>query len=130
LKQIIFLVLIAGSILSCQKKNETTADPAKVTINITSPAKGQVYHNGDSVSINADITYTTELHGYEVKIIDTSTGFVVYDQTEHVHDDHFSIRYTWADSVTKQTGLKLSIITAIDHDGNTAGKDVYFQYQP
>ena len=122
-------ILIAG-LYSCQKKDNTAATPASVAISITSPANGQVYRNGDTISIDADVSYASELHGYEVKIIDTTSGFILYDDAQHTHDDHFSIHDKWVNTSVQPVTLKLSVVAAIDHDGNTAEKDIHFQYQP
>lgn len=122
----ITLIALSG----CQKKDNTVADPAGVDISIASPADGQVYHNGDTISIDADVNYISELHGYEVKVIDTASGFIVYDDAQHVHDDHFTIRDQWINTGTQAIGLKLTLTAVIDHDGNTATKDIFFQYRP
>jgi len=126
---IIIPVLIVG-LYSCQKKDNTVSNPAGVAISITSPANGQLYRSGDTISIIADVSYASELHGYEVKIIDTTSGTILYDDVQHVHDDHFSIHDKWVNTTAQQAGLKLSLVAAIDHDGNNAEKDIIFRYQP
>ncbi|OJW78558.1 MAG: hypothetical protein BGO69_00800 [Bacteroidetes bacterium 46-16] len=126
---LVSLILITA-ICSCQKKDSTAPDPASVSINITSPASGQVYHSGDTISIDADVTYTSELHGYEVKIADTASGFVVYDDAQHVHDDHFNIHDKWVNTGTQATGLKLTLTAIVDHDGGGTEKNIDFEYQP
>jgi hypothetical protein len=118
------------AIVSCQKKDTTVPTSAAVNISIASPTSAAMYHSGDTVFINADVTYSTELHGYEVKITDTASGFVVYDDAQHVHDDHFNIRDKWVNTGSTARVYKLAFIVAIDHDGNNVEKDIYFQYQP
>jgi hypothetical protein len=115
---------------SCQKKDNTLVDASQVVFSVSSPLSNQVYHKGDTVQILANISYPTELHGYEVKIIDTTTGFIVYDNPTHVHDDHFSVNEQWIDSAAQQQHLKLEVIAVIDHDGDNAIKQINFQYQP
>ena len=127
---IILAFILITALYSCQKKDKITATPDSVVINITSPASGQAYHTGDTVFINADVSYPSELHGYEIKVIDTASGYILYDDVQHVHDDHFSISDKWLCSGTQAIGLKLTLTAAIDHDGNNAEKDITFQYQP
>jgi len=129
------LTIIAGLAVTiatagCQKKDNTVATPSNVDISIASPTSSLVYHSGDTVFVNADVTYSSELHGYEVKITDTASGFVVYDDDQHLHDDHFSIRDKWVNTGSTALVYKLAIIVAIDHDGNNVEKDIYFQCQP
>lgn len=127
---IILAVTATITLYSCQKKDSTPADPAAVNISISSPTATDVFHTGDSIHINADVSYATELHGYEVKITDTASNMVLYDETQHIHDDHFTIRDIWVNTASQKASLKLSLIVAVDHDGNNVEKDLYFQYQP
>ncbi|MBS1585165.1 MAG: hypothetical protein JSS82_06415 [Bacteroidetes bacterium] len=130
MRLIIAAIATTIAIASCQKKDNNAATPSDVSITIASPTGATAYHSGDTVFMNADISYATELHGYEVKITDTASGFVVYDDAQHVHDDHFSIRDKWVNTASTALVYKLAIIIAIDHDGKKAEKDIYFQYQP
>ena len=86
----------------------------------------QIIHNGDSLSISADVSYISELHGYEVKLTNSQTGAVLFDDDQHVHDDHFSIRESWLDTFSAPATLNLLITVEIDHDGNEAKKEVVF----
>lgn len=128
--RIILLSLLAVTLYSCQKKDTTTADPAKVTMSILSPASQHVYHSGDTIKINATVSYPSELHGYEVKIVDTATGNILYDNAQHVHDDHFDISQYYIYTGTQPVYMKLQLSAEVDHNGNEAEQDVYFQYQP
>lgn len=127
---IIFLTLFSTILCACQKKDNTTPDASKVVINVSSPSSGQVYHNGDSVHINATISYQSELHGYEVKITDTVTGNVIYNKAEHTHNDHFEINDAIQSTGSVPLYLKLEITTEIDHAGNDAERAVSFRYEP
>ena len=127
---IIFIITATLGLFGCQKKDTTTPDVAKVTFNITSPQPAHVYRTGDSVHINATVTYPSELHGYELRITDTTTGYIVYDNAQHVHSDHFDINETWATSGNSAQILKLELITDIDHNGTEAKTTVFFSYMP
>jgi len=124
------IILLAMCVISCQKKDNTPATADQVQINIMSPNPGQMFQNGDSVHINAKVTFVTELHGYELKITDTSSGFIVYDDAEHVHDDHFDISDIWVNNVTQATALRLDLTAVVDHDGTVATKTLYLQTHP
>jgi hypothetical protein len=115
---------------ACQKKDNTVADPAQVKIAITSPVQGQILHNNDTLYINSQVSYASELHGYEVMVLDTVSGFVLYDEVQHTHTDHFVIGDKWLVSVTKVTTLKLVVIANIDHNGLNARKELTIVVQP
>jgi len=128
-KLIIFLVLLSG-LYSCQKKSEVTADPSQAVFTISSPVPGHIYHAGDTVHISASISYPAELHGYELKITDTITGNIVYDDAQHVHSDHFDVSAVYVPSGTQPLGLRLQLIAEVDHNGSVAQQMVRFAYQP
>lgn len=129
----IYLAITTGILMmcSCQKKSNKTTTPADMTITIASPTAGQVYHTGDSVHVNASISYPTELHGFEVRIIDSATGTILSDTAEDVHNDHFDITQVWIDTaIHTATTLKLQVTGEIDHTGTSASKELYFKIQP
>lgn len=130
MKRVGFLMLAITVLAACKQKNNNIVDPAQVSIDIAAPLQGQTFSKGDTININASINYPTELHGYEVKITDTTTGFVVYDDAQHMHDNHFTIADKWVNASADSEGLKLQIIAEIDHDGNIAQKEVNFGYIP
>ncbi len=131
MKALLFiLLLLSVTIFSCQKKDNITPDATKVTMIITRPDSAQVFRSGDTVHINATVSYPSELHGYEVKIIDTTTGYILYDDAQHVHDDHFIISDTWVCSGTQPAVLKLELIAEVDHNGTDAIKTLFFNYLP
>lgn len=123
------VVLPAVLITSCQKKDDTVPDVNKVAMSVASPQPGQTFHAGDTVFIQATVTYPGELHGYEVKITDSS-GMVVHDLAQHVHDDHFIINDKWVPAAGTAAALKLSITASIDHDGEDARKELDFVVKP
>lgn len=126
------IVITASFLLlaACQKKDNTTPDPGNVVMTISSPSDGQSFKNGDTVQINASISYPSELHGYEVRITDTASGMIVYDNTQHVHTDHFEINDQWVCSAAQPGTLKLTIITHIDHNGEDARKELLLHTHP
>jgi len=121
-----FLVLLC----SCQKNDNKVADPSKVTISIIAPVDGQTYKSNDTVYINGKVSYPDLIHGFELMIIDTATGFVVYDDAQHVHTDHIDINDKWTTSVSKQATYKILVISSINHNGDTASKELYITIKP
>ena len=128
MKSLLIVLFFSLFIAACQKADNTVVDPAKVVITITSPQAGQVFHTGDKVPIVATVTYPSELHGYEVKVTDTSSGFIIYDDAQHVHDDHFSINDTVVCTATQPIGVKLELAAVIDHDGNQSSSVLNLQF--
>ena len=50
MKPLLCAAVFVTTILSaCQKKDDTVADPLKVTTNISTPTLNQTYHSGDTV---------------------------------------------------------------------------------
>lgn len=130
MKQTIIAFVLLLTLGACQKSDNTPADPSKVVINISSPQAGQVYKSGDSVRINASVSYPSELHGYEIRITDTLSGFILYDSAVHVHNNEFNISNVWNCTTTKVLGLKLDVIADIDHNGTQGIQSLNFQCTP
>ena len=130
MKQTLIILVLALTFSACQKKDTTTPDAANVTISITAPVAEQLFRRGDTVHINATVSYPSELHGYELKIVDSATGNILYDEDEHVHNDHFDINSTWVDTATTAATLKLELTVEVDHNGTEATKTIYFDYVP
>jgi len=114
----IFIIVLLLATASCQKKSDTVPDAAKVNITINTPQNGQTFYSGDTVYINASVNYDGQLHGCEVKIIDTVSGFILYDDAQHVHSDKFLIDDKWLNDLTAPVVLKVSVTAYIDHNGN------------
>lgn len=134
MKQIFLFISVAVfsifTITSCQKKDDTAPDANKVMITLSSPTDGQTISLGDTLHIAAQISYPSELHGYEITLTDSATGTVLFSDDEHVHDDHFTINENWLDTLTTAATLQLKITVEIDHNGNEATKTVMLKSTP
>ena len=130
MRQRSILITLIMIVMSACQKNETPPANAVVAITLHSPQEGQVYHTGDTVHVNADISYAGELHGHEVRITDTATGTILYDNPQHVHDDHFTVSESWVNTGNMAMGLKLEMITALDDNGHDTEKVVHISWQP
>lgn len=123
-------VLAIVILASCQKKNNDAVNASAVAITVQTPTEAHVYHNGDTVKVNAHVSYNNELHGYEVKITDTVTGIVLFETEEHAHKDAFDISESWRANVTAVTNAVVSIVVSVDHSGAQAKKDVSIRIEP
>lgn len=104
---------------SCQKAtNDVPANPSKLAIKLYSPTDGSRLRQGDTLYLKADVSYVTELHGYEIEMTDSATGATVWSADAHQHDDHFSIDQRWIDTLNRPATLRLNLSVEIDHDGN------------
>ncbi|RYD55795.1 MAG: hypothetical protein EOP56_14625 [Sphingobacteriales bacterium] len=115
---------------ACQKNNNIPAQPDKVTVDVIAPSEGQQYKKGDTVRIKANVSYISQLHGYQVKIIDAESGIAVYDIDGHVHGTNVSIEEYWVDTLSIVKALKVQILAVIDHDKSTSLKEIVVHSQP
>lgn len=129
IRNILAIAAVAAT-AGCQKKSNDTIDPSKVTISINNPLGNQSFHNGDTLQVKAHVSYTSELHGYEVKVIDTATGTILFDYEEHVHMDVFDIDERWPVAVSAATNAVVTVVVSIDHNGETASKEVGVRLEP
>lgn len=127
---IVNLILTSVILSSCQKNNNVPAQPDKVTVNIISPAANQQYKKGDTLQLKAEVSYISQLHGYQVRVINAANGTVVYDLDGHNHSDKFSIDEKWVDTFSAAAELKVQFIAIIDHDKNTTTQEVQILSQP
>lgn len=130
MKQLLLATLLLCGLAACQKKSDPSTDPASVTMTITSPAEGQLYHSGDTVMIHAEVRSPGEMHGYEVSITDSATGAVVLDSDQHLHSDYFSIDQTFVPPAATSAVYRLKLEAELDHNGTEAEKTVRFRLEP
>jgi hypothetical protein len=116
----LILLFIAASITFIACKKETDSDNPVVAI--TSPTENQPIATGDSALVAFTIT-DADTHGFDFRIINTTTGDTLFLEDEHSHENvTFSKKYKMPD-VSMQLRL---ILTGEDHNGNTTTKTVNF----
>lgn len=116
----LLVLFFAASIAFLACKKEKDSDNPVVTI--TSPTEGQAIATGDSALVAFTIT-DADTHGFDFRIINTTTGDTLFLEDEHSHDNvTFSKKYKMPD-VSMQLRL---ILTGEDHNGNTTTKTVNF----
>lgn len=111
--------------MGCQKSRNSEPKPSEVKMIVNSPRNGQTFGKGDTISILANVEYSGQLHGCEVKIIDTTSGFIFYDGAQHIHSEKFVINEKWLNELTSPASLKVAVIAYIDHNGNTVQQERY-----
>jgi hypothetical protein len=129
----LLLISFAATIAAytaCQKKDGTPVQPDKIAIDIKSPNNGSTFEKGDTLYINADVSYPSQLHAYEVSIKNNNTNDVVFDEYQHVYTDKFSINTSWVDSLQEETDLTMQVIVQIDHDGHQSIKELSLHSKP
>ena len=129
MKHVTLISLFSIALFSCQKNNNTVS-PDEVKITVNSPLSGQTFYSGDSVYIKANVSYNAELHGCEVKITDTATGLILFDNAQHTHNSQFDINNSWAQPVTKATPLRVTITAYVDHNGTQVTTNIDIVVKP
>ena len=102
----------------CQKKDSTPVEPSSISIDLSNPTEGQVYRKGDTVFVNAVVSYATQLHAYELSITKDTSNTNVFYEYKHVSTDKFTISSYWVDTLASATDLTLKVMVQIDHNGN------------
>jgi len=125
-----FLFLGISLFAACQKKDNTTPDPSKVTINVTSPMTGIIFHTGDTINVSADFSYISEMHGVAVTITDSATGEELFEADQDLHTDHFPWAQSWVDTCTQPTTLIIKYIAFITDTGEEGNKTITVYSKP
>lgn len=128
INNIVITMLLAG-LLSCQKNEVPPAQPDEVKIEITSPFEGQRYKPGDTVYIKGNVSYSNQLHGYIVRILDADNA-VVYETEGHTHSSSIAVDEKWLNTINHSESLTLELTTVIDHDANKKTVKRGFKSQP
>ncbi|MGV3612083.1 MAG: hypothetical protein ACO1N0_14085 [Fluviicola sp.] len=124
-------ILVGGIALTACKKDKSTDDDhddheehATALITLTNP------HENDTIqgnfSITGSIVGTANLHGYQVTVKKAANDSIIYQNEVHDHLAEFTINQSVTNSFTVYTPLKLEVVVALDHDGNTESKTVNF----
>jgi hypothetical protein len=136
---LIGLVGLATSLVlvsSCKDDDDDKVTPTPTptpdaTITFATPTEGQVYHLGDTIKINGNLTTKAAFHGYRIAIRNHE------DQTEYSyksgsgHGTNFNFEHSWVNTLTDSTELDIEIVALLDHEtGAVAGKRLEVQTAP
>ncbi|MDF3026467.1 MAG: hypothetical protein K0S23_774 [Fluviicola sp.] len=127
-----FIIAILASSISLsackkdKKTNSTTEEENHPTaiITITSPLENDTIQG--NFTVTGTIDGTENLHGYQVTVTNTLNDSIIYQNEVHDHLADFTINQAVSQTYTTFTPLKLEVLVALDHDGNTAVKTVHF----
>ncbi|MDR0803074.1 hypothetical protein [Fluviicola sp.] len=121
-----FLVILTGSLglASCKKDKSSKNEPVSAVVMITNP------HDGDTIQGNFTLTGTivgtANLHGYQITVTNTLNDSIIYQNEVHDHAANFTVNQAINHGFSNYTLLKLDLVAALDHDGNTTSKKVQF----
>lgn len=115
---------------SCQKHDDTPAQPDKVAIDITSLRDGQTFKKGDVIKMQGTISYISQLHGYQLTLKNKETGKEIFYHYEHTHSDQVNFNQSWSDTLSQPATIQLLLTAEIDHDGNSGQKELILNSQP
>jgi len=117
---------------SCKKEkdDEQVTPEAVATFEVASPEEGKEYHHGMEIPITIAIAATSELHGYEVTLTNTTTNEVVFEVHQHAHSQNLLIDESWINNVEDHSSMVLQVDAVIDHDGTIESKTVSFHCHP
>lgn len=119
------------SVLSCQKKDNTPVDLSNVTVQFNSPIQGQVYHKGDTIQVNTNVSYSGEIAGIAVEITDSVTDSLLFEDDQDTHTSNFAFQREWIDTCTTPTTLQVKILVFVSNDTKVpAERSVYIKSNP
>jgi hypothetical protein len=128
-----FTILFAAAVValvSCTKHQGDIEENIPVaTINFVSPTTSSIYHNGDSIAIQATAISTAAVHGYDVIIKKVNDTTKLFFQHVHDHNDTLLINQKWKNTVTAPANMEAQVILYLDHEGHTATKKAGFKVQ-
>ena len=128
-----FLLLFLSFVtVSCEEDKDTIVEPTPTaTITFTAPTENGFVKANDSATVSGTIQAAHNLHGYTISIRRKTDNVEIFRKESHAHHTTLTFNHKWfVEPVTAATELELELITALDHDGNTASKKVNFQARP
>ncbi|MGV3597834.1 MAG: hypothetical protein ACO1PI_08175 [Bacteroidota bacterium] len=121
-------------ITSCNKKeqNPSPSDyPAqKAVFDIQSPKEGTVFNIGDTVWLKGTVTTQDDLHGYDVKITNTTAQSVVFFGGDHLHGNTIVLNSFWVNNVKTSSEMVFELAIAKNHSGDIERQLVNFHCHP
>lgn len=126
----LFAAIVITSLISCQKDSVVLADPTKVTINVSSPDVSHIFHTGETMTVVSNVTYITNLVGYDFYITNRTNGDTLYHHGMNENKDAFTITENWVDTCTVPTHLQITILAKINNYGAAATKFFFLEAQP
>ncbi len=125
-------IIIAAVVFlaSCQKKDISLGNLNNVTVQYKQAIDGKTFHKGDTVVIDADVAYTSEINGVMLQIADSATDVILYQDDQDLHTDHFNLQHEWVDTCTTAMTLKVIITIAVANGTEFAENKIHVNVQP
>ena len=100
------------------------------TITFSSPVEHTSYDQGDTVQVAGMAIAEEDLHGYDLYILNKTSGDTVFSFKEHAHSDTLDIMHQWIVDVVEQSDMELGIVVTLDHDENKQVQTLEFHCIP
>ena len=124
---ILAILVCSISFTACKKDKHDDhdhEDHATALIILTNPLENDTIQG--NFSVTGSIVGSANLHGYLVTVKNALNDSIVYQNEVHDHLAEFTINQAITNPFTVYTPLKLEVVVALDHDGNTETKTVHF----
>lgn len=130
---LLFSAAVISLAASCKKEDTQPEDNTTTTsspeISISNPSEGDTVQAG-TLHITGSISYTSEMHGYQVKLTNLNTSSDVLTSEEHSHGSSYTIDEAWTTNVSDTSNMQLTITAVKNHEGATVNKTVQFVCLP
>ncbi len=134
IKRAALAAILAFFITSCSKKEQNPSpsnNPAeKAVFDIQSPKEGTVFNIGDTVWLKGTVTTQDDLHGYDVKITNTTAQSVVFFGGDHLHGNTIVLNSFWVNNVKSPSEMVFELAIAKNHSGDIERQLVNFHCHP
>ena len=126
---ILLTAFVAFAALSCKKKEKSGSTAFEGSIDITSIHPHDTIHGGNSFTVLGTATANTEMHGYDLQLLDSAGNFL-QDFPASDHSTSYTFNHTFSHSFTDTMDLQLNVLIVEDHDGNMLTKNIPFVFIP
>jgi hypothetical protein len=129
---ILSTLISALSITACHDKDDHNHNhSSQKGIQVDDPADNGLFYLNDTVHMNIHMTAEEQMHGFDIKIINTDANdTLVYDTSAHAHGTDLHFHEYWINDVKTHSDMQLIVTVILDHDGNTLSDTTRFHCMP
>ncbi len=124
-KNLLVFVMILFA-LSCQKKDNMPVDTTAVSVLFTDLTYGQVFHKGETIPVNALVSYPGEIVGVYADISDSASGTLFYEDNADTHTNNFDFKRSWVDTLSDATTLQVKITVFLANNTSKPAERVIY----
>lgn len=111
-------------LLACKKETLDTA--LSLEFKIKKPTSSQIFNKAEKIEFEFEANASSEIHGYEFRILKLPNHEQLKVQNEHVHSKNLVRNYVWSpDTLVGQFQFELKIFP--DHEGSFKMDTVNFE---